>query len=114
MLVNVLQAVYVVDFFWNEAWYLKTIDICHEHFGWMLAWGDLVWLPFMYTLQVCVRCSRVVRRRQSVSRQGLAQNLRLRAISDAVAYAENFHGGVSFNGVWCHLYLVCVVCDVII
>jgi len=31
----------------------------------------------------------------------------------AVAYAENFHGWVSFSGVWCHLYLVCVVCDVI-
>jgi len=31
-----------------------------------------------------------------------------------VAYAENFHGGISFSGVWCHLYLVSVVCDVII
>ena len=38
-------------FFWKEAWYLKTIDIHHDHFGWMLAWGDLVWLPYMYTLQ---------------------------------------------------------------
>ena len=51
LLVNVLQGIYVLDFFWNEAWYLKTIDIQHEHFGWMLAWGDSVWLPFMYTLQ---------------------------------------------------------------
>nr|CAB3237583.1 7-dehydrocholesterol reductase [Phallusia mammillata] len=51
ILLNILQAIYVLDFFWNEAWYLKTIDICHDHFGWMLAWGDLVWLPYMYTLQ---------------------------------------------------------------
>lgn len=51
LLVNVLQAIYVLDFFWHETWYLKTIDICHDHFGWMLAWGDLVWLPYMYTLQ---------------------------------------------------------------
>ncbi|XP_018410569.1 PREDICTED: 7-dehydrocholesterol reductase isoform X1 [Nanorana parkeri] len=51
ILVNVLQAIYVVDFFWNEAWYLKTIDICHDHFGWYLGWGDCVWLPFLYTLQ---------------------------------------------------------------
>ncbi len=51
VLVNVLQAIYVLDFFWNEAWYLKTIDIAHDHFGWMLAWGDCVWLPYMYTLQ---------------------------------------------------------------
>jgi len=51
ILINILHAIYVVDFFWNEAWYLKTIDICHEHFGWYLAWGDLAWLPFTYTLQ---------------------------------------------------------------
>lgn len=46
------QAIYVLDFFWNEAWYLKTIDICHDHFGWYLGWGDCVWLPYLYTLQV--------------------------------------------------------------
>jgi 7-dehydrocholesterol reductase len=51
ILVNILEALYVVDFFWNEDWYLRTIDIAHDHFGFMLAWGDLVWLPFMYTLQ---------------------------------------------------------------
>ncbi|MCA9750203.1 MAG: hypothetical protein KC414_13930 [Romboutsia sp.] len=51
ILVNLLQLLYVVDFFYNEDWYLRTIDIAHDHFGWMLSWGDLVWLPFMYTLQ---------------------------------------------------------------
>ncbi|KAF0887453.1 7-dehydrocholesterol reductase [Crocuta crocuta] len=51
VLVNVLQAIYVLDFFWNETWYLKTIDICHDHFGWYLGWGDCVWLPYLYTLQ---------------------------------------------------------------
>lgn len=51
LLVNFLQALYVLYFFWKEAWYIRTIDIHHDHFGWMLAWGDSVWLPFMYTLQ---------------------------------------------------------------
>ncbi|XP_071797129.1 7-dehydrocholesterol reductase-like [Asterias amurensis] len=51
VLVNGLQAIYVVDFFWNEAWYLNTIDMHHDHFGFMLGWGDSVWLPTMYTLQ---------------------------------------------------------------
>jgi len=51
ILVNLLQALYVLDFFWNEGWYLRTIDITHEHFGFYLAWGDQCWLPFMYTLQ---------------------------------------------------------------
>ena len=50
-LVNLFHALYVLYFFWKESWYLKTIDIHHDHFGWMLAWGDLVWLPYMYTLQ---------------------------------------------------------------
>ena len=30
---------------------MRTIDIAHDHFGFYLAWGDSVWLPFMYTLQ---------------------------------------------------------------
>lgn len=51
LLVNLLQGLYVIYFFWKEAWYLNTIDIHHDHFGWMLAWGDSVWLPYMYTLQ---------------------------------------------------------------
>lgn len=51
LLVNLLHALYVLYFFWKEDWYLNTIDIHHDHFGWMLAWGDSVWLPFMYTLQ---------------------------------------------------------------
>lgn len=51
LLVNLFQFLYVIYFFWKEKWYLSTIDIHHDHFGWMLAWGDCVWLPFMYTLQ---------------------------------------------------------------
>lgn len=52
VIVNVLHAIYVVDFFVNEDWYTRTIDIAHDHFGFYLAWGSAVWLPAMYTLQV--------------------------------------------------------------
>ncbi|CAG8957335.1 hypothetical protein HYFRA_00010759 [Hymenoscyphus fraxineus] len=48
---TLLHTFYVVDFFINEDWYLRTIDICHDHFGFYLAWGSSIWLPFMYTLQ---------------------------------------------------------------
>jgi 7-dehydrocholesterol reductase len=48
---DILHAIYVLDFFINEDWYLRTIDICHDHFGFYLAWGSVVWLPSMYTLQ---------------------------------------------------------------
>jgi 7-dehydrocholesterol reductase len=51
ILVLVLQLLYIVDFFYHEDWYLCTIDIAHDHFGWYLAWGDAVWLPFNYSLQ---------------------------------------------------------------
>lgn len=51
ILLNLLHATYVLDFFYNEDWYLRTIDIAHDHFGFYLAWGDSVWLPWLYTLQ---------------------------------------------------------------
>ena len=51
ILLNILHATYVLDFFFFEDWYLRTIDIAHDHFGFYLAWGDSVWLPYMYTLQ---------------------------------------------------------------
>lgn len=51
ILVNLLHLLYILDFYWNEAWYLKTIDIAHDHYGWQLSWGTFVWLPFTYTLQ---------------------------------------------------------------
>lgn len=49
--VNLIHFVYVLDLFINESWYTRTIDIQHDHFGFYLAWGDMVWLPFCYTLQ---------------------------------------------------------------
>ncbi|CAK1367642.1 7-dehydrocholesterol reductase [Cercospora beticola] len=51
IVLNILQAIYVVDFFCNESWYTRTIDISHDHFGFMLAWGDATFLPTFYTLQ---------------------------------------------------------------
>jgi 7-dehydrocholesterol reductase len=51
MLVLLFHTIYVVDFFFNEDWYTRTIDITHDHFGFMLAWGDTTFLPAFYTLQ---------------------------------------------------------------
>lgn len=33
---------YVLDFFYNEDWYLRTIDICHDHFGMRRACSHVV------------------------------------------------------------------------
>lgn len=51
VLVTVFQAVYVLDALWMESAILTTMDITTDGFGFMLAFGDLVWLPFIYSLQ---------------------------------------------------------------
>nr|XP_033792671.1 delta(14)-sterol reductase LBR isoform X4 [Geotrypetes seraphini] len=51
ILVNSFQFLYVVDALWNEEAILTTMDITHDGFGFMLAFGDLVWVPFVYSLQ---------------------------------------------------------------
>jgi len=51
ILVCAFQLFYVVDYFWNEPAILTTMDIKHENFGYMLAFGDLVWVPMTYCLQ---------------------------------------------------------------
>ena len=51
-LVNVFQAWYVLDALVNERAILTTMDITTDGFGFMLAFGDLAWVPFTYSLQV--------------------------------------------------------------
>ncbi|PHH83267.1 hypothetical protein CDD82_2687 [Ophiocordyceps australis] len=49
--ITLVQAVYVFDSWVYESAILTTIDITTDGFGMMLAFGDLVWVPFVYTLQ---------------------------------------------------------------
>src|SRR4029077_4467336 len=51
ILVNAFQFLYIADYYYHEEAILTTWDIKHENFGWILCWGDLVWVPFTYTLQ---------------------------------------------------------------
>ncbi|CAH2325201.1 delta(14)-sterol reductase [Pelobates cultripes] len=51
ILVCAFQALYVMDALWNEECILTTMDIVHDGFGFMLAFGDLCWVPFTYSLQ---------------------------------------------------------------
>lgn len=51
VLVTLFQSVYVFDALWMEPAILTTMDITRDGFGFMLAFGDLVWLPFIYSLQ---------------------------------------------------------------
>lgn len=50
-MVVIAQSAYVFDAFYNETTILGQIDITTDGFGFMLAFGDLVWVPFIYSLQ---------------------------------------------------------------
>ena len=54
-----LQLLYVIDYFWHESAILTTMDVQHEDFGWMLVFGDLVWVPMVYSLQAHYLIDRV-------------------------------------------------------
>ena len=47
--VSGVQFLYMVDGWYNEAAVLTTMDLTTDGFGFMLAFGDLGWLPFVYT-----------------------------------------------------------------
>merc|ERR1719460_976508 len=51
LLVNAFQLQYVWDALYFERSILTTMDITTDGFGFMLAFGDLTWVPFTYTLQ---------------------------------------------------------------
>ncbi|TBU58970.1 ERG4/ERG24 ergosterol biosynthesis protein [Dichomitus squalens] len=50
-LVLAFQSWYVVDALYNEPAIFTTMDITTDGFGFMLAVGDLAWVPFVYSLQ---------------------------------------------------------------
>jgi protein-S-isoprenylcysteine O-methyltransferase Ste14 len=45
------QFIYVWDALWNESKVLSTMDITSDGFGFMLVAGDILWVPFLYSLQ---------------------------------------------------------------
>ncbi|KAG6813936.1 hypothetical protein H0H92_005190 [Tricholoma furcatifolium] len=50
-LVLAFQGWYVADSLFNESAVFTTMDITTDGFGFMLAIGDLCWVPFVYSLQ---------------------------------------------------------------
>ncbi|KAM4692972.1 delta(14)-sterol reductase LBR [Discoglossus pictus] len=51
ILVNSFQLLYVIHALWNEERALASLDIVHDGFGFMTSFGNLVWVPFIYSLQ---------------------------------------------------------------
>jgi 7-dehydrocholesterol reductase len=46
----ILIVSYLAKFFWWEAGYMKTIDICVDRAGWYLCYGCLCFVPLFYAL----------------------------------------------------------------
>lgn len=51
VLITAFQVLYVLDSYYMESAILTQMDITTDGFGFMLAFGDLVWVPFIYSLQ---------------------------------------------------------------
>ncbi|GIZ39682.1 hypothetical protein CKM354_000305700 [Cercospora kikuchii] len=51
LIVIISQAVYVFDALYMEPAILTTMDLTTDGFGFMLSFGDLVWVPFIYSIQ---------------------------------------------------------------
>ncbi|KAF2269016.1 ERG4/ERG24 ergosterol biosynthesis protein [Lojkania enalia] len=51
LLITAAQTIYVFDALYMEPAILTTIDIIADGFGLMLSFGDLVWVPFTYSVQ---------------------------------------------------------------
>ncbi|XP_064847192.1 delta(14)-sterol reductase LBR-like [Oncorhynchus masou masou] len=51
ILVNCFHLFYVLDAYWHEEAVLGYMDKTHAGFGFMLVFGDLMWVPFTFSLQ---------------------------------------------------------------
>jgi len=51
IMINVFHGLYVFDAMYHERAILTTMDITTDGFGYMLALGDLSWVPFTFSLQ---------------------------------------------------------------
>jgi 7-dehydrocholesterol reductase len=49
IIICVLQLIYILDWAWNERWYLYTIDMQHDRLGFYLGFGGITWMVTTYT-----------------------------------------------------------------
>ncbi|CAI9097827.1 OLC1v1034328C1 [Oldenlandia corymbosa var. corymbosa] len=51
ILYQIFCAIYIFDYFFHEEFMTSTWDIIAERLGFMLVFGDLVWIPFTFSIQ---------------------------------------------------------------
>ena len=83
--VNAFQLLYVWDALFYEKVILTTMDITTDGFGYMLAFGDLAWVPFTY----CLQARFLVHRDPGLSTLTLALIVALQAAGYAIFRGAN-------------------------
>ncbi|KAK8663034.1 hypothetical protein V6N13_024915 [Hibiscus sabdariffa] len=53
ILYQLFCVLYILDYFVHEEYMTSTWDIIAERLGFMLVFGDLVWIPFTFSIQAC-------------------------------------------------------------
>ncbi|KAK9839777.1 hypothetical protein WJX81_000641 [Elliptochloris bilobata] len=79
------HGLYVADALWHEPAILTTMDITTDGLGFMLAFGDLAWVPFTYSLQARY----LVDHPQELSVVAVAGILALKALGYAIFRGAN-------------------------
>ncbi|KAK2736156.1 erg24, C-14 sterol reductase [Myotisia sp. PD_48] len=51
LIITAFQSFYVLDGLYMEPALLTTMDVIMDGFGFMLSFGDLTWVPFLYSIQ---------------------------------------------------------------
>lgn len=85
ILVNLFQGLYVLDSLIFEKAILTTMDITTDGFGFMLAFGDLAWVPFTYSLQARI----LVTRSPQLSNSALLAVVAIKALGYAIFRGSN-------------------------
>lgn len=89
IIVTAFQALYVFDSLYMEYAITTQMDITTDGFGFMLAFGDLVWLPFTYSLQARYLASYPVQ----LGLSGIALVLGIQAVGYYIFRAANNEKG---------------------
>ena len=85
LFINAGQLLYIADSVFCEAAILTTMDITTEGFGFMLAFGDLAWVPFVFTTQA----KYIAERGSALPAAGLAAAAALNAVGYYIFRAAN-------------------------
>ncbi|KAJ5471465.1 hypothetical protein N7530_008822 [Penicillium desertorum] len=91
VLAVLLRLLVVLDFFANERWFIGTLDIAYEHFGFYYIYGYSAFMPVIYTLQA----QYLYRHPKSCSTQGVVFIVLVWTIGWILTLWANYHKDIA-------------------